>query len=622
MIVPMKKAQIVVLKEDKNELLKSLQRYGVFMIIKKEDHTDFDPRIESALSQRTEKSLKLMKNYTEKKGLIRDLVEVTYDDFVSEDKKRLEMLERIEAYDQKINALKHQVESIYQDLKALSPWHDLDFSYVDTKKLRYATIYTMFVEKQNVEQIVGILTEFDLPFKLLGFDSDFGQALVFATLKSEQEEVFNKLSLIGYNEVKIDKDERLVKDIIVEKEELIKKNNEEIAVLQESLKIEASKVQELQVLSDQIATLNELKKVKGDETHATFYLEGWVRSDRLDHLEKAIKEVTDVYDLATFDPTEGEIPPTVTKNNKLITPFETITDMFSRPGQGDIDPNPLMSFWYWIIFGIMMGDAGYGLVMILLFSILIKIMRPKGEGLKLYKMLLYCGITTIFWGVLFGSYFGFTWNPILFGDEMMKKPLEILIFSLILGALHIISGLLASAYKNFKHGKYSDIIFDQVSWIFIIIGLGLLFLPAVSSIGIVLALIGVAIILLTAGRGNKNIFGRIGKGFSSLYGVTGYMSDILSYSRLLALGLSTSVVSYVMNLLAGMLQSNIIGAFFSIFVYLFGHSFNIVMGLLSAYVHDSRLQYIEFFGKFYEGGGYAFEPLSLRLKYVDKIIDK
>jgi V/A-type H+-transporting ATPase subunit I len=278
-----------------------------------------------------------------------------------------------------------------------------------------------------------------------------------------------------------------------------------------------------------------------------------------------------------------------------------------------------MSIWYWLIFGMMMGDVGYGVVMVVLFALMIKKMRPKGNALRLFRVLMYSGVSTILWGILFGSYFGVSWNPILMSP--MEKPLDMLILSIVIGACHIISGLLVKAYRNFRDKQYLAIFVDQFSWIFILIGVGLFFLPWGKSIGLWLAIGGAGLIVLFAGRKNKNVLARIGSGLYSLYGITGYLGDILSYARILALMLSSSVIAMVMNMLAGMLQSNAIGFILSLFVYLIGHVFNLAMGMLSAYIHDSRLQYIEFFNKFYEGGGIPFRPLTLQTSYVEMIHD-
>lgn len=194
-----------------------------------------------------------------------------------------------------------------------------------------------------------------------------------------------------------------------------------------------------------------------------------------------------------------------------------------------------------------------------------------------------------------------------------------LAFCMIIGVLHIFSGMIMKMVEDAKSGHFWDGVFDQLSWMILITGLGLLFLEPARTVGMVLAIAGAAIILLTAGRAKKGIVGKVVGGFGGLYNITGYMSDILSYSRILALSLATGVVGMVMNLLAGMIQGSVIGFIFSLLIYAVGHVFNLAMGLLSAYVHDSRLQYIEFFNKFYEGGGYAFRPLKVDPRYVEVV---
>ena len=374
---------------------------------------------------------------------------------------------------------------------------------------------------------------------------------------------------------------------------------------------------DLEILRDQ----QEAKEAREDapfgETVETVFLEGWVRSDRTSRVEKAVARVTDCYELSFRDPEEGETPPTVTQNNRFISQFETITDMFSRPSNGEMDPNPVMGPWYWLIFGLMMGDAGYGLMMLVGIWGFKKLMKPRGDMAKLVNVLFYSSFTTIFWGIIFGSYFGETWHPILFAP--LDNPMGMLVFCMIIGVLHIFTGMIMKMVEDAKAGHFWDGVFDQLSWMILITGLGLLFLEPTRTVGMVLAIAGAAIILLTAGRAKKGIVGKVVGGFGGLYNITGYMSDILSYSRILALSLATGVVGMVMNLLAGMIQGSVIGFIFSLLIYAVGHVFNLAMGLLSAYVHDSRLQYIEFFNKFYEGGGYAFRPLKVDPRYVEVV---
>ena len=269
---------------------------------------------------------------------------------------------------------------------------------------------------------------------------------------------------------------------------------------------------------------------------------------------------------------------------------------------------------------LMMGDAGYGLMMLVGIWAFKKLKKPRGDFGKLVNVLFFSSFTTIFWGIIFGSYFGETWHPILFAP--LDNPMGMLVFCMIIGVLHIFSGMVMKMVEDAKAGHFWDGVFDQLSWMLLITGLGLLFLPVTRTVGMVLAIVGAAIILLTAGRAKKGIFGKLIGGLGGLYNITSYMSDILSYSRILALALASGVVGMVMNLLAGMVQGSVIGFIFSLLIYVVGHVFNLAMGLLSAYVHDSRLQYIEFFNKFYEGGGYAFRPLCIDPKYVEVVDNK
>lgn len=626
MIVKMKKAKIVVLKEDKDLLLQSLQRYGELMLIPiSEEIESIDTSQEDALINRTVNTLNFLKKYREKKKLFGDYSVVDYDEFIDINPNHQLLVEQIENANEEIQTFMNQNDAITEEINFLLPWKDLKIKVSDLITPKYAYFHTGFVEMRFVSQVISTVENYGGIIEPLGKVGD-GQAVVFACYYEDNEELLNIIKNLGYLETKLPDEDRLIGEIILEKEHLIERNLLKIEELENSLKELSLKANELELLNDQMISLTEIKKAHHLQTIDTVYLEGWVRVDRLDRLEKAVRDATDIYDLNILEPLPDEIPPTVTKNNAFVSPFETITDMFAKPAHNEVDPNPVMSIWYWIIFGLMMGDAGYGLTMAIIFFTMIKVMKPQGGMLKLLKILLYSGITTIGWGIVFGSYFGFSLSFSIFGlkfplIEPMQDPLKMLILSFVIGGLHIISGILMKAYDNFRQGKYFSMVVDQFTWVMVLVGLGMLFIPSTASAGKIMALTSAVIILLTAGREKKNIFGKVTGGFLNLYGIVNYISDILSYSRILALSLSSAVIAMVMNLLAGMIQGSVIGIILSIFIYVIGHLFNIAMGLLSAYVHDSRLQYIEFFGKFYEGGGYEFKPLSLKLKYINEVSD-
>ena len=339
-------------------------------------------------------------------------------------------------------------------------------------------------------------------------------------------------------------------------------------------------------------------------------------------MKKVLETSVSCYDLSLSDPKEGEDPPTCNKNNKFVEPFQSVTNMYEVPNYKEVDPNPMMSIWFWFIFGMMMGDVGYGVVMLIGGILFLKLKKPKGMLKQIGKIITYSSIPTILFGVLYGSYFGFGWFEPVFVNPV-KEPLTVLIFSFGVGLLHIISGLVVKMYASFKAKDYWQAILDDFPWIVLLLGLGVfaigLKIEGLSKIGLIMIAASASVITIFGGRRKKGFIRKITGGVTSLYGLVNHMSDVLSYSRLLALGLSTAIIAEVMNRLAGMVQGSIIGIIMSVFIYIIGHIFNIGMGLLSAYVHDSRLQYIEFFGKFYEGGGYEFRPLSVQLKHVDAI---
>jgi V/A-type H+-transporting ATPase subunit I len=621
MIVPMKKAKLVVMKDDKEKLLRSLQKAGVFMPIPTgEAETAGDASKEEALLQKTDKSLKLVERFREKKGFIRPLNLVGYDDFIKVDPEHENILTEIEETDARISHLENENQALEEQIKYYLPWKDLNIRLSDLNNTKYSVFHTGFQMVSKINDLKLAVLEAGGEIVELGMGPD-GMAFVFANYFHDDIMVMEKAKSLGFLEVSLPKIEKFALEVITEKEKQISKNLQEIENLTQKLSKFAQDVKEIELFNDQLASIKALKKAPLKMTLETVYLEGWVRSDQVELFEKSVVKAVKLYELELSDPDAEDNPPTYTKNNRFVRPFEAITDMFARPKITDVDPNPVMSIWFWFIFGMMMGDVGYGLLMFIIFFALIKIKRPKGDGLKLFKLLLYSSITTVFWGVMFGSYFGYALYPAIFLEPMVDLT-KYLIFSFVIGGLHVISGILVAAYANIKEGKLLDALFDQFSWVILLVGLGFLFLPELKNIGLALALTGGVIILLTAGRQKKNIFGKIFGGFASLYNVTGYASDILSYSRIMALSLSTAVIAYVMNLLAEMVMGNFIGYFFAALIYFVGHIFNLLMGLLSAYVHDSRLQYIEFFGKFYEGGGEKFSPLTYKLKYIDQVNDR
>lgn len=621
MIVSMKKAKIVALKEEKEKLLSELQKSGLVMLIPTEEETILiDVSENDDVIERTEKSLSFLKQYQEKKDSFLARTEVSYDEFFNYDQKKMDLLLELENLEKEIALKEEENKALLEEIKLYEPWLKLEAKVEDLKSSRYTDLFVGYIGSKDEEKFLESLDALGSDYKLYGLDKE-KRAIIYASYYLDKEEVDLLNKEFQFSEHKFE-DKGFVRDIVKNKEKQIITNNLFIDEASKKLAKLTEDKEKLYVLSDQAATDKELKLAPRQYTLETVYLEGWVRSDKEDDLKKVLETSVSCYDLVLLDPEEGENPPTCNKNNKFVEPFQSVTNMYEVPNYKEVDPNPMMSIWFWFIFGMMMGDVGYGVVMLIGGILFLKLKKPKGMLKQIGKIITYSSIPTILFGVLYGSYFGFGWFEPVFVNPV-KEPLTVLIFSFGVGLLHIISGLVVKMYASFKAKDYWQAILDDFPWIVLLLGLGVfaigLKIEGLSKIGLIMIAASASVITIFGGRRKKGFIRKITGGVTSLYGLVNHMSDVLSYSRLLALGLSTAIIAEVMNRLAGMVQGSIIGIIMSVFIYIIGHIFNIGMGLLSAYVHDSRLQYIEFFGKFYEGGGYEFRPLSVQLKHVDAI---
>ena len=370
-----------------------------------------------------------------------------------------------------------------------------------------------------------------------------------------------------------------------------------------------------------IALRREEAKSRLVGTDKAFLLEGWLPADRCAALEKALEPFTCA--IETREPTEDEYPqvPVQLKNNKLTRPLNMVTEMYSLPAYGTLDPNPLMAPFFILFYGIMMADMGYGLLMMIASVIISKKYRPKGTSGELFSLLGLCGISTFIMGALTGGFFGDFLTQLVaivspgtvFALPKLFDPLDdltmILIGSMALGMVQIITGMAISLIEKCKRKKFLDAFFEEITWWIVFIGIALLALgkgAAVLYVGCALVLLGP----IVQGKG----WGKLTGVFGSLYNhVTGYFGDILSYTRLMALMLAGSVIAQVFNMLAAM-PGNVI-AF--IIISMLGNAMNFGLNLLGCYVHDLRLQCLEFFNKFYVDGGKPFRPMTLDTEYVD-----
>lgn len=421
----------------------------------------------------------------------------------------------------------------------------------------------------------------------------------------------------------------------------IKKCEEKISECRENISKYELEISSFVSYYDKIRLLSECYENRGSKYHAlslaatserAIYLEGFVPERDSEQLKFEI-ERRFTAQMNVFEPDfEKEDVPVLIENKPFAAGVESISNMYSPPSNNDIDPNPVMSFFYYALFGLMLSDAGYGLLMVIAALVAKFKLKISGEKGKTVSFVFWCGISTMIWGALFGGWFGdliptictnfLGWEK---GPDLaiwftpVENSMKLLMFSFAFGLAHLYAGLCIRFYMLAKRKQWLAAFCDVVPVMIFVAGFasfGASLLtevsPAVKSLGLKLLAVGAVLIVLTGGRSAKNILGKLGGGLYGLYNTTtGYLGDILSYSRLLALGLVTGVIANVVNMLAAMF-SNIL---LFIPVFLVGHAVNISVNLIGTYVHTSRLQYVEFFSKFYEGGGRIFTPFKINLKH-------
>ena len=372
-------------------------------------------------------------------------------------------------------------------------------------------------------------------------------------------------------------------------------------------------------------------------------LEGWVPDFTVETVKKVLDRFACAYELR--DAKEGEEPPVLLQNNRFSMNFEWVIGMYAYPKYGAFDPTFWMSIFYFLLFGLMFADVGYGLILVLGSLFAVKCLDLR-EGMKrMIAMFGYCGVGSIAMGMLFGGWFGDLPVAIMtnllgisanstaghfFGSGLWFNPLDdpmtFLILSLGVGFAHLITGMIINFVMLCRRGRTAEAVCTVLPyWVFflglILMLLGMLgTMPAfLSSVGTVVLILGALMILLLNGYGRKNVFSRIIGGFGGLYGLINYASDLLSYSRVLALGLVAGVIAKVINLITMVGATGPVGLALMVVILIVGHGLNLAINVLGTFVHTSRLQYIEFFGKFYEDGGKPFEPATAADQYTETI---
>lgn len=651
--VKIKRLEAVVIKRDEQPFLKALQRLGVAQLEAKADerltrksNKESADIIAKKISS-TEEALAVLYEYSPPSGGLLSMLEgrtptsgENYDANAEKADEYFACAEQINSLKKKIIDFKAEIVRAKTLMEGLNVWQNLDISlkHKGTAKTRsfigtFPTSYTL--ESLN-EALCAACPEDYAVCEIISSSKQQTAAVVICH-KASADKIYTALRSLGFTHPSettdgnaAEKTAALLKQTEHLKSE-IKKAEDEIISLAENR-------ENLEFLCD-FLTVEKDRTLAADDlsyTANTAVILGWIPKEA----EQKIQNLAKKYDAAVSfsEPEEEDEVPVLLKNGAFAEPVESIAEMFAMPSKRDIDPSSVMAFFYYLLFGMMLSDAGYGLVMVLGTAWALKKTTVEGSLRRTLKMFFYCGIFTVFWGALFGSWFGdivpvickeffkvdFTVSDMALWFEPIKDPITLLLFSFAIGIAHLFLGLITAGVMQWKEGKKWDAIFDTIPVILLVLGAAplaagvLVDVPAVvSSIAGYVAIAGLVLIVLTSSRSSKNIIARLLGGLYGLYNIaSGYLSDILSYSRLLALGLATGSIAGVINML-GVMPSNLIlkGITLAV-VFVVGHALNMAINVLGAYVHTNRLQFVELFSKFYEGGGTAFNPLKMNTKYI------
>lgn len=632
-IVNMKKLVLHAISSDKDEILKTIQKLQCVEVLEsgisdtsvKENENNSPLSLQNELDK-TRWALSRLSLYdTEKKPMFGMFKSISQDESKavwSQKEELLSLIEEMEALEGKISEIRNAKNRIKLTREQLLYWKDLDIKKEDMVSLKTVEQLIGSISAKSYDDFIAALSPLPSFVQEISKNRDLVNIYIVYH-KDSAAEIRSILETNGFvkDNIQLASGKTCAQCI----EEL---NHEEAALpakeqaLLEEIKAYTIHIPKFKILHDlyQLHMSRDESNEKLIYTSKTFMLSGWVPEYAVDALEKSIKAVSPSCAISFTEPAEGEEPSVLLKNNPIVSAFEPVVEGFSMPRYRSLDPTAVMAPFYVCLFGMMVSDAGYGLIMALALFLFVKIKKIPLKNAKLLYLLMFGGIATVFWGIAFNTTLGFNLIPPLsntFPLDPVTKPMPVMLLCIAVGAVHLLAGLVIAAYANIRKRDFVAAVSDQLSWFLLLAGLGLLISPALSKYGQIMALSGLIIILIMAGREHKNPFKRIFSGLGALYGITGWVSDLLSYMRLFGMGLATGVIGMVFNVLIGMVWSaGIIGKPIAVLLFVACHLFNLGINALGAYVHSCRLQYIEFFGKFFEDGGKAFKPLNNKTKYV------
>ncbi len=653
-ILRMKRLRLIAVRSCKEELLRELTRLGCVEISEAGDELlqseSLRPESSGVMAARTRQAsldhaLELLDQYAPVKSrLLSAKPELETGAFLEDEglDDALALAEKITELHDQIRRLSAEESRQRSVLDSLRPWMSLDQPLECGGTERTELVLGTIPGKVSFSAAVEALADAADEAELFPVSEDkSARYLALLCMKEQMPAAQEALRSFGFTPAALGGLSGTPREASAAAEESLKALAAEKADLIEQIKAEAASRDELKLASDKLST--RVAMAEAEErlvgTDSTLILEGWLPAEREQELEQVFKRFGCAWECRDPEPDEYPEVPVKLKNNQVTNALNMVTNMYSLPAYGTVDPNPLMAPFFILFYGLMMADMGYGLVMILAALVAMKKIKPRGGTLSFCQLLLYAGISTFIMGALTGGLFGNAPEVIagMFGSDWKGLPALfspvrdstlVLYGAMALGVIHLNAGMIVSFMEKKKNGNLADGIFEEGPlWIILLGGvllaldmLGIVKSRMLHNLGLAILIVGAVMLLYGAGRHSKGI-GKLTAAFGIIYNtLTGWFGDILSYSRIMALMLAGGVVAQVFNTIAAMPSAKgvtpLSGAIF-IVIFLVGHALNFGLNLLGCFVHDLRLQCLEFFGKFYQDGGRAFAPLSVRTKFIN-----
>ena len=647
-------------KEQKEKILYLIQKLGVIQFIQLKEVQVATPEEPTRDLEKIQEAIDYLESLQIKKGFLSSkpyLKEEELDRLLKE--ADLEFItHHFSQIRERIKFIQIELDKLNNAKNSLLPWKNLRLALRDIAGTTYVEIMLGAMNKKQLVSLDEDLkkNKLKLYFEIINQEDDLVYLLI-VYLKKEAENFYSLLKGYNFKQIILPKIEATPEESVLEIEaNLSKLNTENKELLQAANALLPQKIK-LMALVDRLNNERVLRNTASSifQTNYVSLISGWIKMRDLARLKNALVDFADL-EIITRDPKVGEEVPVDLDNIRLIQPFEFITKIYGMPKYNEIDPTPFLAPFFFLSVGFCISDAGYGFILVLICWFVLKKFKMGPQGLRFFRLFFFCGISTIIIGALTGSWFGNLFDllakshkiflPIKrFKDSLvildsLKEPTKLLGIALGFGIIQVWFGNIVAAIGNIKNKRYLDIILDQLPMLILLFGLtgiGLIFLKLLDthiSLFKYSTLIGAIGLMLTQGRLEKTIGAKLFYGIYNLYSaLSGYLSDILSYSRLWALGLVTSVMATTINLIAVQFSQIVpsiiplidkisfikivVSALVLIIIFVLGHIVSFLMNLLGAFVHPVRLQFVEFFSKFFKSGGNSFKPFKVETKYIN-----